>query len=73
MDRESLARLRAQPGYLPFVGAATLARVSDEMFSVGAVLLVLERTGSASLAGLVVAAITLPASPRRRCLARGST
>jgi predicted MFS family arabinose efflux permease len=60
LDRESLARLRAQPGYLPFVGAATLARVSDEMFSVGAVLLVLERTGSASLAGLVVAAITLP-------------
>ena len=52
--------LRAQPRYLPFVGAATLARVSDEMFSVGAVLLVLERTGSASLAGLVVAAITLP-------------
>jgi predicted MFS family arabinose efflux permease len=60
VDRESLSRLRAQPGYLPFVGAATLARVSDEMFSVGAVLLVLERTGSPALAGLVVAAITLP-------------
>jgi MFS family permease len=60
MDRESLARLRAQPGYLPFVSAATLARVSDEMFSVGVVLLVLDRTGSAGLAGLTVAAITLP-------------
>jgi MFS family permease len=60
MDRESLRRLRAQPGYLPFVSAATLARVSDEMFSVGVVLLVLDRTGSAGLAGLAVAAITLP-------------
>ena len=31
MDRDSLRRLRAQTGYLPFVSAATLARVSDEM------------------------------------------
>jgi len=60
MDRVSLRRLRDQPGYLPFVGAATLARVSDEMFSVGVVLLVLDRTDSAGLAGLAVAAITLP-------------
>jgi predicted MFS family arabinose efflux permease len=60
VDRESLRRLRHQPGYLPFVSAATLARVSDEMFSVGVVLLVLDRTGSAELAGLAVAAITLP-------------
>jgi predicted MFS family arabinose efflux permease len=60
MDRVSLRRLRAQPGYLPFVGASTLARVSDEMFSVGVVLLVLDRTDSAGLAGLAVAAITLP-------------
>jgi predicted MFS family arabinose efflux permease len=60
VDRLSLRRLRDQPGYLPFVSAATLARVSDEMFSVGVVLLVLDRTGSAGLAGLAVAAITLP-------------
>jgi len=60
MDRESLRRLRAQPGYLRFVSAATIARVSDEMFSVGVVLLVLDRTDSAGLAGLAVAAITLP-------------
>jgi len=60
VDRVSLRRLRAQPGYLSFVSAATLARVSDEMFSVGVVLLVLDRTGSAGLAGLAVAAITLP-------------
>ena len=60
MDRDSLRQLRAQPGYLRFVSAATLARVSDEMFSVGVVLLVLDRTGSAGLAGATVAAITFP-------------
>jgi MFS family permease len=60
MDRDSLRQLRAQPGYLGFVSAATLARVSDEMFSVGVVLLVLDRTGSAALAGAAVAAITFP-------------
>ena len=60
MDRESVRRLRAQPGYQAFVGAATLARVSDEMFSVGVVLLVLDRTDSPGLAGATVAAITLP-------------
>jgi predicted MFS family arabinose efflux permease len=60
MDRGSLRALRAQPGYLGFVSAATLARVSDEMFSVGVVLLVLDRTGSAALAGATVAALTFP-------------
>ena len=60
MDRDSLRRLRAQPGYTRFVSGATLARVSDEMFSVGVVLLVLDRTGSPSLAGATVAAITFP-------------
>jgi len=60
VDRDSLRRLRAQPGYPRFVAAATLARVSDEMFSVGVVLLVLDRTDSAGLAGLTVAAVTLP-------------
>src|SRR5436190_9871578 len=53
-------RLAHEPGYLRFLGAATFARVADEMFSVGVVLLALERTGSAALAGLLVAAITLP-------------
>jgi MFS family permease len=60
MERDSLRRLRAQPGYLRFVSAATLARVSDEMFSVGVVLLVLDRTGSPGLAGATIAAITFP-------------
>ena len=60
MDRDSLRRLREQPGYLGFVSAATLARVSDEMFGVGVVLLVLDRTGNEALAGATVAAVTLP-------------
>jgi MFS family permease len=54
------APLAREPGYLRFVGAATFARVADEMFSVGVVLLALERTGSATVAGFLVAAITLP-------------
>ena len=53
-------RLAREPHYLRFLGAATFARVADEMFSVGVVLLALERTGSPALAGLLVAAITLP-------------
>src|SRR5918993_2233106 len=60
MDRDSLRRLRAQPGYLRFVSAATGARVSDEMSGVGVVLLVLDRTGDEALAGAAVAAVTLP-------------
>jgi len=53
-------QLASEPSYLRFLGAATFARVADEMFSVGVVLLALQRTGSAALAGLLVAAITLP-------------
>lgn len=60
MDRTSIAGLRRQPGYPRFLSAATLARVADEMFSVGVVLLVLERTDSPALAGATVAAVTLP-------------
>lgn len=60
MDRESVGNLRSQPGYSAFLGAATLARVADEMFSVGVVLFVLDRTDSPALAGATVAAVTLP-------------
>ena len=49
-----------EPGYPRFVAAATMARIADEMFSVGIVLLTLERTGSAALAGVLVGAITFP-------------
>jgi len=52
--------LRAQPGWPPFFLAATLARLASEMFPVAVVLLVLDRTGRAALAGAAVAATTLP-------------
>ncbi len=60
MDRASLRGLAATRGYRSFLAAATLARVADEMFSVGVVLFVLDRTDSAALAGATVAAVTLP-------------
>jgi predicted MFS family arabinose efflux permease len=56
----SFSDLRRHPGYPVFYVTATLTRFADEMFSIGAVLLILERTGSAALAGATVAAITLP-------------
>lgn len=60
MAESSFSDLRRHPGYPRFYLTATVTRFADEMFSVGAVLLVLERTGSAALAGATVAAITLP-------------
>ena len=60
MAHGDLRRLRRHPGYPLFYVTATLTRFADEMFSVGVVLLVLHRTGSAALAGATVAAITLP-------------
>jgi MFS family permease len=56
----SYTRLAREPDYPRFVAAATLARTADQMFTVGVVLLVLERTGSAALAGALVGAITFP-------------
>src|SRR5918992_2216099 len=60
MDLAGLRALRRAHGYPTFYSAATLARLADEMFSVGTVLLVLDRTGSAALAGVTVACVTLP-------------
>jgi MFS family permease len=60
MSTAALGQLRRHPGYPLFWATATATRLADEMFSVGVVLLVLERTGSAGLAGATVAAVTLP-------------
>ena len=60
MDRAAITALRRSHGYPQFLAAATVARLADEMFAVGVVLLVLERTDSPSLAGATVAAATLP-------------
>lgn len=61
MDRRALSALRGTHGYPNFVAAATFSRLADEMFSVGVVLLVLQRTRSPALAGITVAAATFPA------------
>jgi MFS family permease len=61
MDRAAITALRRSHGYPQFLAAATVARLADEMFAVGVVLLVLHRTGSPALAGATVAAATLPA------------
>ncbi|MEA2493720.1 MAG: hypothetical protein QOJ29_1631 [Thermoleophilaceae bacterium] len=60
MDRATITSLRRSHGYPQFLTAATFARLADEMFAVGVVLLVLDRTDSPSLAGATVAAATLP-------------
>jgi MFS family permease len=60
MTASTLARLRREPGYPLFWATATITRLADDMFSVGVVLLVLDRTGSPALAGATVAAVTLP-------------
>src|SRR3954449_8254421 len=55
-----LAKLRRHPGYSLFYATATVTRLADEMLGVGVVLLILDRTDSAALAGLTIAAVTLP-------------
>ena len=57
---QPLRALALRPGYLRLFAAATTARLAAEMWPVAAVLLVLDRTGSAGLAGATVAAITFP-------------
>lgn len=53
-------RLSDVPGLWAYYVAATSARVGDEMVGVAVVLLVLERTGSPKLAGVVVGAYLVP-------------
>ena len=59
-SRTEYGRLRRTHGYVNFFAAATSARIADEMFSVAVVLHVLDRTGSAIVAGLTVACVTFP-------------
>lgn len=59
-SRTEYGRLRRTHGYVNFFAAATSARVADEMFSVAVVLHVLDRTGSAVVAGATVACVTFP-------------
>ncbi len=59
-SRGEYAALLGRPRYPSFVLTVSLSRVTDAMFITSGVLLVLERTGSAGLAGLTAAASTLP-------------
>jgi MFS family permease len=59
-SRIEYGRLRRTRGYVNFFAAATSARIADEMFSVAVVLHVLDRTGSAVVAGATVACVTFP-------------
>ncbi len=56
----SYRALLRRPGYASFAATVFLSRVTGAMFTVTGVLLVLERTGSAALAGLTSAAAVLP-------------
>jgi MFS family permease len=58
--RSAFAALLRRPRYPGFVLTVSLSRISGTMFTVSGVLLVLERTGSAPLAGATAAAATLP-------------
>jgi MFS family permease len=60
VDRAAISALRQSRGYPQFFGAATVARLADEMFAIGVVLLILDRIDSPALAGVTVAAATLP-------------
>ncbi len=54
--------LLRHPGYARYFVAVTLARVPTTMWAVAVALLVLQHTGSLSLAGITVAAGSLPAA-----------
>jgi MFS family permease len=60
--RATWSGLIRQPGYARYFVAVALARVPSTMWAVAVALLVLERTGSLSLAGATVAAGSLPAA-----------
>lgn len=60
MAPSETARLLRSPRYARYIAVVSASRAVSTMFNVAAVLLVLDRTGSLSLAGLVVAAATLP-------------
>jgi MFS family permease len=62
MRSSETTRLLRRPGYARYFTVVALVRAVGTMFTVSGVLLLLERTGNLSLAGLVVASATLPAA-----------
>lgn len=60
LERLAVTGVWRHPDFPRFYAGATFARVSNEMFPVAVVLLILHETGSAALAGGAVAALTFP-------------
>ncbi len=62
MASSQISRLLEKPGFKRYFATVATARASGTMFNVSGVLLVLERTHDLTLAGLVIAAASLPAA-----------
>jgi predicted MFS family arabinose efflux permease len=62
MTRSQMFELLRRPGFARYFGTVAAARATGTMFNVSGVLLVLERTHDLTLAGIVVAAASLPAA-----------
>ncbi|HXD54275.1 MAG TPA: MFS transporter [Solirubrobacteraceae bacterium] len=62
MASSETRRLLARPGFTRYFLTVAAARATGTMFNVAGVLLILERTHDLALAGVVVAAATLPAA-----------
>ena len=62
MASSQMSRLLRRPGFKRYYSTVAAARATGTMFTVSGVLLVLERTHDLTLAGIVVAAVSLPAA-----------
>jgi predicted MFS family arabinose efflux permease len=62
MATSETSRLLARPGFVRYFATVAAARATGTMFTVAGVLLILERTHDLALAGVVVAAQSLPSA-----------
>jgi predicted MFS family arabinose efflux permease len=62
MAASQMSHLLRKPGFKRYFGTVAAARATGTMFNVSGVLLVLERTHDLTLAGIVIAAASLPAA-----------
>jgi MFS family permease len=62
MNRSQVFQLLRRPGFVRYFATVAGARATGTMFTVSGVLLILERTHDLALAGIVVAAASLPAA-----------
>jgi predicted MFS family arabinose efflux permease len=62
MERSEVVQLLRRPGFARYFATVAGAQATGTMFTVSGVLLILERTHDLTLAGIVVAAASLPAT-----------